>query len=111
MFFMMYRYPPHLRAFLHRLECKNSYNINYFAPTKMRPLVKINGCKLMMRLNRFVVVAANALLLCLSFSSHAAVVENRTWQVADNVYRFGAAAGNNGYYSMFIVTEEGRDRY
>lgn len=60
-----------------------------------------------MRLNRFVVVAANALLLCLSFSSHAAVVENRTWQVADNVYRFGAAAGNNGYYSMFIVTEEG----
>jgi hypothetical protein len=37
--------------------------------------------------------------------SHSAVAEAQVWKVADNVYRYGDA--NFGYYSMFIVTDDG----
>ena len=31
----------------------------------------------------------------------------KTWQIAEGVYRFGNAHGRNGYFSMFIVTDDG----
>ncbi len=39
------------------------------------------------------------------FASESAAT--KTWQVAEDVYRFGAVDGRNGYYSMFVVTSEG----
>lgn len=48
-----------------------------------------------------------ATLLFISPVNAKSSAENKTWKVADNVYRFGAAEGNYGYYSMFVVTDDG----
>jgi glyoxylase-like metal-dependent hydrolase (beta-lactamase superfamily II) len=36
-----------------------------------------------------------------------ASAESRSWEVAKDVYRFGAVDGKSGYFSMFVVTSEG----
>ena len=57
-----------------------------------------------------IMAPAVALLLILTATVVDAAGEvgnTQTWQVAPDVYRFGAVDGRNGYYSMFIVTGEG----
>lgn len=61
----------------------------------------------MLNLERIVVGVSAALLLFFVTNRDAAAengVATSVWQVAEDVYRFGAGGG---YYSMFVVTDDG----
>jgi glyoxylase-like metal-dependent hydrolase (beta-lactamase superfamily II) len=61
-------------------------------------------------INRILVSVTAALSILMAVASVAVAeidAKNRVWEVADNIYRFGAAGGTNGYYSMFVVTNDG----
>ena len=63
----------------------------------------------MVNIKRVMVLIAWAfsLFFFINTAVAASVEETRTWEVAKDVYRFGAVEGKNGYYSMFVVTSEG----
>ena len=64
---------------------------------------------LKININRILVSVTAALSILMAVASVAVAetdAKNRVWEVADNVYRFGAAGGANGYYSMFVVTND-----
>lgn len=54
-----------------------------------------------------VATALSLLLIINAIAVAKTAVETKTWKVAENVYRFGAIDGKNGYYSMFVVTDDG----
>ena len=62
-------------------------------------------------IGRLAILAVAALsLLALQGCTTAAAeptAGNKTWKVAEDVYRYGAVDGRNGYYSAFVVTDGG----
>ena len=54
-----------------------------------------------------VLMIALSFFLTIEIATAKSSGKNQVWEVSKNVYRFGPAEGNNGYYSMFVVTGEG----
>lgn len=54
-----------------------------------------------------IVAVLSSTLMLFSPAQAADGIGNRVWEVAEDVYRYGAISDPNGYYSMFIVTDEG----